>query len=199
VLVWHRATAGEHEGQPPAMYLACSCCCPASGAGATHTPTRCDIVEARVLHHGGGETCVMSPRRLILTPTACGTDTARRRPPVLWPTRARLLCTTWRPATTIDGTRRASTRPRPTRLRPGGMSLGELEPRQPYPVWRYPWWKPRAALARWPTTADLQTCQITYTNPEPAATPRTSSAHRRCCAPGRRLTLPCACPRWCFT
>ena len=191
-----------------AMYLGMQRLLPGEWAPAhRHTPN-----AVRVLVEGesayttvNGEKCVMSRGDLILTPTGQwhehGHDGDK---PVVWLDILDLPLVYYMEASYhIDGPRQTvkSDRGDLAYARGGVVPSVDFERAdKPYPMLRYPWAEARAALSSLAQSLpDLQSVQITYTNPETGAdTQNILGYYAQLLRPGQTLQLPVRSPAMVF-
>ena len=198
----------ENMQASAAMYLGMQLLLPGESAPAhRHTPNAVRlIVEGEGAYTTvNGEKCVMARGDLILTPTGQwhehGHDGDQ---PVIWLDVLDLPLVYYLEASYhIDGARQAVKPERGDQLyAQGGMvpSIDFERSHKPYPMLRYPWVAARAALCTLAAQQpDLQSVQITYTNPETGGHAQNILGfYAQMLRPGQVLQLPLRSPAMVF-
>ncbi|MDF2465697.1 MAG: gentisate 1,2-dioxygenase [Ramlibacter sp.] len=198
----------ENMQASAAMYLGMQLLLPGEWAPAhRHTPNAVRlIVEGESAYTTvGGEKCVMQRGDLILTPTGQwhehGHDGDK---PVVWLDVLDLPLVYFMEASYhIDGSRQTVKPERGDKVYAhGGMvpSVDFERTDKPYPMLRYPWVEARAALtALAANQPELQSVQITYTNPETGGDAQNILGfYAQMLRPGQSLRLPARSPAMVF-
>jgi gentisate 1,2-dioxygenase len=198
----------ENMQASAAMYLGMQLLLPGECAPAhRHTPNAVRlIVEGESAYTTvGGEKCVMQRGDLILTPTGQWHEHGHDGDaPVVWLDVLDLPLVYYMEASYhIDGPRQAVRPERGDQVYARGGIVPSVDferAAKPYPMLRYPWVEARAALlALAENQPDLQSVQITYTNPETGGDAQNILGfYAQMLRPGQSLRLPARSPATVF-